>query len=142
MTTHALSERSILEVLTRDRLVAIGREFGVSVSPRAKKDEQVQSLVQSGELQVPALLRVLGRDELRAACKAHGLADSGRARTLLAERLLGAAGADPSAAPAPFFARTRAKEDVPKPGDIAHVRHRQYLVEEVVPPPEEARTRS
>ncbi len=77
LTTHALSERSILEVLTRDRLVTIGREFGVSVSPRARKDEQIQSLVQSGELQVPIVVRVLGRDEPCAALKAHGLDGSG-----------------------------------------------------------------
>ena len=135
MTTHGLSERSILEVLTRDRLVTIGREFGVSVSPRARKDEQIQSLVQSGELQVAILVRVLGRDELRAALKAHGLDDSGRARTHLAERLLGAAGADRKAAPGPLFAGARASKDVPQPGDIARVRHRQYLVEDVLPPP-------
>ncbi|MGH9322692.1 MAG: hypothetical protein ACRD3V_22750 [Vicinamibacteria bacterium] len=44
MTTPALSERSILEVLTRERLVGLGRELGVSVSQRARKDEQIEEL--------------------------------------------------------------------------------------------------
>jgi hypothetical protein len=38
LTAEALSPRSVLEVLTRDRLVALGREFGVSIAQRAKKD--------------------------------------------------------------------------------------------------------
>ena len=50
MTAPDLSERSILGVLTRDRLVALGREFGVSIGARARKDDQIRSLVNSGEL--------------------------------------------------------------------------------------------
>ncbi len=135
MTAAALSPRSVLEVLTRDRLVALGREFGVSIAQRAKKDDQIRSLVDSGELQVPSLLRVLGRDELRAACKAHGLDDSGRARAALAERLLQAAGAETTQAPKPIFSGTPAQKETPQKRDIVRVRHRQYLVEDVVPPP-------
>ena len=63
-----LFERSVLEVLTRDRLVALGREFGVSITQRAKKDDQIRSLADSGALQIPSLIRVRVRDELRAAC--------------------------------------------------------------------------
>ncbi len=135
MKSPNLSERSVLEVLTRDRLVALGREFGVSIAQRSKKDEQIRSLVDSGELQIPSLIRVLGRDELRAALKSHGLDDSGRARAALAERLLRAAGAEATQAPKPLFAGKPAQKDVPHKGDIVRVRHRQYLVEDVVPPP-------
>ncbi|MGH9335485.1 MAG: SAP domain-containing protein [Vicinamibacteria bacterium] len=127
MTAAALSPRSVLEVLTRERLVALGREFGVGISQRAKKDEQIRSLVDSGELQVPSLLRVLGRDELRAACKAHGLDDSGRARAALAERLLQAAGAETTQAPKPIFSCTPAQKETPQKRDIVRVLHRHYL---------------
>jgi superfamily II DNA/RNA helicase len=130
-----LSDRSVLEVLTRDRLVALGREFGVSIAQRAKKDEQIRSLVDSGELQIPSLIRILGRDELRAALKAHGLDDSGRARAALAERLLKASGAATTDAPRPIFDGQRLPKETPRKRDIVRVRHRQYLVEDVVPPP-------
>ncbi|MGH9324560.1 MAG: SNF2-related protein, partial [Vicinamibacteria bacterium] len=67
--------------------------------------------------------------------KAHGLDDSGRARAALAERLLQAAGAETSQAPKPIFSGKPAQNDTPHPGNIVRVRHRQYLVEDVVPPP-------
>ena len=73
VTTPDLSERSTLGVLIRESLVALGREFGVSVAQRAKKEDQVGSLVKSGELDITNLIRALGRDELRAAPKAHNL---------------------------------------------------------------------
>ena len=72
-TNPDLSERSTLGVLTRERLVARGREFGVSVAQRAKKHDQVGLLVESGELGIPNLIGALGRDELRAAPQAHAL---------------------------------------------------------------------
>ena len=72
-TTPDLSERRTLGVLTRERLVALGREFGVSVAHRAKKEDQVGWLVQSGELDIPNLIGALDRGELRAVPKAHAL---------------------------------------------------------------------
>jgi len=39
---------------------------------------------------VTELLRALGRDELRAVCRAHNLGDGGRSRTELAHRILAA----------------------------------------------------
>ncbi len=52
--------------------MALGREFGVSVAQRAKKEDHVGSLVESGELDIPNLIeRSVG--ELRAAPKAHAL---------------------------------------------------------------------
>ena len=135
VATPSPSERSILSILTRERLVSLGREFGVSISSRANKDAQIESLASSGQLRFTELLRILGRDELRAACKANGLDDSGRARAVLATRLLDAHGADANEAPDHIFAPTNDRKDIPQAGDIARVRHRQYLVEEVVPPP-------
>lgn len=133
------SPHSVLEVLTKSRLAAVGRELGVPLSPSATKEAQVDALASSPALVFPELLRSLGRDELRAACRAHGLDDSGRARPALMARLLAATGTDTAAAASPVspspVRRTR-----PEPGDIVQVRHRQYLVEEIVSPedPEEA----
>jgi len=133
------SPHSVLEVLTKARLAAVGRELGVPLSAGATKEAQVDALASSPALVFPELLRSLGRDELRAACRAHGLDDSGRARPALMARLLAAAGRATSAVPSPLFPSS-ARRMRPEPGDIVQVRHRQYLVEEVVSPedPEEA----
>ena len=133
------SPRSVLEVLTKSRLAAVGRELGVPLSAGATKEAQIEVLASSFALGFPELLRSLGRDELRAACRAHGLDDSGRARPALMARLLAAAGTETSAAVSPVLTSS-ARRTRPAPGDIVQVRHRQYLVEEVVSPedPEEA----
>jgi hypothetical protein len=125
---------SVLKVLTKDRIAAIGREFRVAVPPTATKDDQLAQLTGSGLVPFPELLRWLGRDELKAACRAHGLEYDGRARSLLAGRLLKAHGADQVLHQALKIA---AIDDPysPAPGKIAQVRQRQYLVEAVTPPP-------
>ena len=129
------SSRSVLELLTKLRLAAVGRELGVSLPASGTKEAQVEALSSSSALSLPGLLHSLGRDELRAACRAHGLDDSGRSRPALLARLLAASGEDalPSV-PSTFSAPANGTR--PKPGDIVHVRHRQYLVEDVVPPGE------
>ena len=133
------SLRTVLEVLTKSRLAAVGRELGVLVPASGTKEAQVEILASSPALALSELLRLLGRDELRAACRAHGLDDSGRSRPALMARLLEAAG-DGISQPVASAVSTSARRSRPEPGDIVHVRHRQYLVEDVVPPgePDEA----
>jgi hypothetical protein len=137
MASSALSPTvsTVLCVLTKDRIVAIGREFRVAIPPAATKDEQITLLTGSGQLRFADLLPWLGRDELKAACRAHGLPDDGRARALLAGRLLNARGTGDSILPQ---APKRGDTDpyTPVKGGIVQVRQRQYLVEDVVPPPE------
>ncbi|OGQ91868.1 MAG: hypothetical protein A2289_11695 [Deltaproteobacteria bacterium RIFOXYA12_FULL_58_15] len=125
---------SVLKVLTKERIVAIGREFRVAVPPAANKDDQINILARSGLLAFGDLLQWLGRDELKAVCRAHGLPDDGRARALLAGRLLKARGTD-EAIPQPLKYRGT-DPYMPQKGNIAQVRQRQYFVEEVYPPPE------
>jgi hypothetical protein len=72
--------QSVLGVLTKPRLIALGRDTDVSVPPRASKEEQISVLVGSGKIHFRELLRCLGRDDLKAACRAHALDHSGRAR--------------------------------------------------------------
>lgn len=98
----------------------------------AAKDQQIERLVTSAGLDLATITRLLSRDELKQACRAHGLDDAGRSRTELTTRLLGRpfSAGDVSA---PIFGRGSrgAVGDLPEPGDIVQVRHRQYLVEEV-----------
>lgn len=122
--------RSVLEILTRPRLAAVSRELGVSVPASAVKDAQIEALAASPGLALSGLLRLLGRDELRAVCRAHGLDDTGRSRPALLARLLEAAGD----VPMPVTAPAPARRIRPEAGDVVQVRHRQYLVEETAEP--------
>ena len=121
--------KSVLEVLKADRIIAVGRDLEISVDVTAKKgkDVLIGKLTAPG-LDLARLLRVLGRDELREACRAHGLDDDSRSRTELSERLLAAASLGGALAPEPALDPTR-----PAKGDVVQVRQRQYLVEKVEP---------
>lgn len=129
----ALSPSVLLAALTGPRLVEIGRALGISVPVRAKKERQVATLDAIPSLDLPALVTMLHRDELKGACRAAGLDDSGRARQLLAQRLLEAAGED-AAPPAAMFTDPDTARHLPQVGDVVRVRHRQYLVEAVHAP--------
>jgi hypothetical protein len=131
------SPRTILAGLPRPRLLELGRTFAALVPANGSREEQTDALVNSGAIRFRELLGALGRDELKAACRAHGLDDSGRARPLLAARLLQAHGAAESSPPKPLFTANAIPRYAPRPGDIVQVRHRQWLVEAVVPPPGE-----
>jgi ERCC4-related helicase len=119
---------SVLLVLKADRLIAVGRDLEIAVDATAKrgKDVLIGKLTGPG-LELPRLLRVLGRDELREACRAHGLPDESRSRTELAERLIKAAGVEHISIP-PTRSELR-----PHVGDVVLVRQRQYLVERIDP---------
>jgi hypothetical protein len=130
----------VLAALSKSRLAEIAREFGLRLPERASRDEQARVLADAARPALADLLRLLGRDELRAACRAQGLDDSGRARAALMRRLLDAGDSPPSPIPA-HAARRRTRADLPEPGDVVQARHRQWLVEEVVAPPEPGDTR-
>ncbi|MBN1654424.1 MAG: DISARM system SNF2-like helicase DrmD [Deltaproteobacteria bacterium] len=101
------------------------------------KETQISNLVNSGRVRFRALLGILVRSELKTACRIHGLDDSGRARQKLASRLLEAHGETDSLQPQPLFKPNVIPRYAPRPGDIVQVRHRQWLVEKVTPPPED-----
>lgn len=145
MPATTVSSRSILQVLSKGRLGEIARTLGVTIKSAATKDAHVDALANSGVVELSGLLESLGRDELKAICREHSLDDSGRARAELIERLLGAARhrtiSDRLRVPEHLRAtrpatRTAGDPFTPKTGDIVQVRHRQYLVEGVLPPPE------
>jgi type I restriction enzyme M protein len=95
--------QSLLNVLTKPHLIALGRDVDVTVPPTATKDAQIAALVGSGKFHFRELLRRLGRDDLKAACRAHEIDDSGRAREQLSVRLLAARGVAETVAPTPLF---------------------------------------
>ena len=111
--------------------------FAIAIPPHGSKEEQVEALVATNSIRFRELLGALGRDELKAACRSHGLDDSGRARPQLAARLLQARGSVETAPPKPLFVANQIPRYAPRQGDIVQVRHRQWLVEAVVPPPAE-----
>ncbi len=131
------STRSVLGLLPKARLVDLGRDVDLAIPPNATKEEQVELLAESGLVGFASLMQSLGRDELRTACSAHGLDDSGRARSRLAARLMEAHGATDSVPPRPIFKAHEIPRYAPRVGDIVACRHRQWMVEEVVAPPED-----
>lgn len=127
--------RTLLDALpSKARLFDVARHFGVAIPQRGTKAEIATALARSEQLRMRGLIEWMGRDELRAACAAHGLDAASRARQELAARILEAAGAKESAPPPALFGARVVRRLTPRTGDVTLVRQRQYLVEEVVAP--------
>ncbi|MFO7565019.1 MAG: DISARM system SNF2-like helicase DrmD [Enhygromyxa sp.] len=121
---------SVLQALTHARIAELARDLGVIIPGESStKAARVHALRQSTALALGDALAWMTRDELKAALRAHGLDDSGRARADLAGRLRTAAGEAQRREPA--LARD---PHVPVVGAVVRVRHRQWLVEAVTPP--------
>ncbi|MFO0710815.1 MAG: DISARM system SNF2-like helicase DrmD [Sandaracinus sp.] len=120
-------------MLTKARLFDVARELELSVASSLSKDALAEAITSSHRLRFRDLLQRLGRDELRAACRAHGLLDVSRSRPELMSQLLQAHGVTDSIPPQPLFSSREARRDVPVKNDIVRCRHRQWLVEDVVP---------
>ena len=73
VTTVFPSTHSVLEVLGKERLVDLGRFFDVRLTTKQTRQEQLQTLQQSGVLGFEDALGFMHREELKAACRAHGL---------------------------------------------------------------------
>ena len=127
------TSRTVLAVLTRARLLDLARDLDVAVAASGTKEALTDSLVASGVVRFRELLQRLGRDELRTACRSHGLSDASRSRPELMGRLLQAHGATDSVPPKALFGGRADRRDVPRKDDIVRCRHRQWLVEAVRP---------
>ncbi len=112
----------------------VARSRGIGApSAKPKRKEMIDLLLQDSALNFRAVLSLLGRDELKAACRAHVVDHSGRSRADLQARLIAARGdAVESAPPPPAFVPTGPVRHEPRTGDIVLCRHRQWLVEDVV----------
>ncbi len=105
-----------------------------SPSSTGRKEAQIARLLDAAPLRLPALLGHLYRDELRAACREHGLPIESRSRTELAGRLLDAAGLPRSRDTIPPLLAPAGHRDTPRAGDVVMVRRRNYLVDRVHEP--------
>ncbi|MBP8810165.1 MAG: DISARM system SNF2-like helicase DrmD [Kofleriaceae bacterium] len=125
---------SVLIGLTQARLLELARGLGVTLPTSARKDAQIARLLEAAPLALPGLLGHLYRDELRAACKDHGLPADSRARAELARHLLTAAGLPPTIDVTPPPPTAVGPRDTPAPGDVVVLRRRTWLVDAVHPP--------
>lgn len=108
------TKRSVLEALTRKRLLQLIATFEVSASNRSKHAELVDAIVAASPVNIEQILNGLNRKELQVICGAHGLDTAGKTKPLLIARILGHAAAPttppaakPAAKPAAPVAATR-----------------------------------
>lgn len=101
---------SLLGCSTRQRLVEVGCNLGISLPHSARKERKIEAFFGSAP-QLAPLVGPLQRDELKVICQQHASPDRGRANLALARLVLVAAGES----------------------DVAPARHRQFLVEPVRP---------
>ncbi len=116
----------VLGVLSKARLGQLARDLSISLPEDAQKATQISKIAQV-QLKLEALLPRLTRDELRAACKAHELTHKGRSRAELMSRL----GVEIKPAAPDLERQIHQELGLPFPGNIAVVRHRQYMVTDV-----------
>lgn len=126
---------TLLRDLTRVRLSEVARLYGVAL-PEKAREQQVAHLLSTVDIQFGALLGRLTREELRRACRVHGLDDSARSRAELADTLFSAVGGEKGGLQVEgLFAASRTDREAPVAGNVIRLRHRQWLVEDVVAPP-------
>jgi SNF2-related domain/Helicase conserved C-terminal domain len=128
------SSPSVLTVLTQARLLELARGLGITIPASGRKEVQVARLVEAAELPLPALLGHLYRDELRTACREHGLATESRSRAELAGWILDAAGLPRSPETVQPPLTLSGSREIPEVGDVVLVRSRSYLVDRVYAP--------
>ena len=87
--TSMPSKRDILAQFSRDELLAILNEHGLTVPDRRKKDAVVEILAGSRAVKLDAALGALSRDRLKELCRGLGLDDGGKEKAVIVERLLG-----------------------------------------------------
>ncbi len=81
-----ISPQAALDVLTKQRLVEVAADLGLSLSPNQLKPELLEALTRAFPFR--QVLEVLRRDELKIICQTAGIADYGREKATLRERIL------------------------------------------------------
>lgn len=123
---------SVVDTLTQPRLLDLFRLFGCEVRDSGNTKERLaRKLTNHLDGRLTGLLRELGREELRAACRRHGLPEGARARLDLQTALLEAAGHDPREITQD--GRAREADGLPTRGQVVRARQRQWLVDGVEP---------
>jgi type I restriction enzyme M protein len=83
------SKRDVLVLFARDELLAVVDRFGLAPPDRRAKDWLVETVASSKKATLADLLPELSRDRLKDICRALGLDESGREKSVLVERLAG-----------------------------------------------------
>lgn len=83
-------KREVLQLLSRDELVAAVDRFELSVTDRRAKDGLIEAVAASKKATLVEVLPELSRDRLKELCRAFDLDDGGREKSVLVERLTGA----------------------------------------------------
>jgi hypothetical protein len=81
------SKRDVLSLLSRDELLAVVDRFELAPPDRRAKDGLVETIAGSKKATLAEVLPELPRDRLKELCRALGLDDSGREKSLLVDRL-------------------------------------------------------
>lgn len=128
-----LTLETVLGALSRERLYDLARVMGAGVrETKSTKPILVRTLsTVLGAERLPAVLQELGRDELRAVCRAHNADGASSQRPELIEALLKASGHDPQAKvqdDAPVHGH---RDGLPREGQVLAARGRQWLIERV-----------
>jgi hypothetical protein len=100
MLVGMVSKRALLELLSRDELLAAVDLFGVDVPDRRSKDGIVDALVASRKVSLAQALADFPRNRLKDLCRSLGFDHAGCQNTALIEWLTGASAAGDSGAPA------------------------------------------
>ncbi len=120
---------SVVATLSGPRIVDLCAIFGCDVRHAGTgKDVLVAKFTSQMRGRLPAILRELGRDELRAVCRRFGLDAGSRVRAELVASILVACGLDPKEAT--VRPPAAAPDSLPARGQIVHARHRQWLVDD------------
>lgn len=94
-------KRAILEHLTRDELAAIAERYELQVPDRRVREQLLDAVASSRRAALADILSDYSRERLKELCRELSLADAGREKSALVERLIGAKSADVPAEPTP-----------------------------------------
>lgn len=94
-------KRAVLEHLTRDELGSIVERYELEVPDRRVREQLLDAVAGSRRAALAEILPDFSRDRLKEICRALGLADGGREKAVLVERLVGAKSAAEPAEPTP-----------------------------------------
>ena len=113
-------KRTVLQTLSVKRLGGLCDALALDRVRMVRKEELVDLLHRSRSASLEAILDELGRDELKAICRAHDLDQSGVARQPLIDRILGRAPTQvqlladvPSKPPSPLPPKPRVSRKAP-----------------------------
>ncbi|MFO0683930.1 MAG: type I restriction-modification system subunit M N-terminal domain-containing protein [Sandaracinus sp.] len=112
-----VKKREVVELLKRDELLSLVDRFEVTVADRRAKDGLVDAVAASRKVALADALADFSRDRLKELCRALGLDDGGREKSLLVERLTGDANATSSAAEPRSNGKSAPPEAALSPGE-------------------------